>query len=150
MARKPFVPPRPIVRAAWRVHRAIARRGPGRGLWRPGQRNAWGALQLTTRGRLSGQQRVVIVAYLLDGDRLHTLAMNGWGEGHPAWWQNLQADPHAEVMLPDGSSLAVHAHRAEGAEHERLWARWVEINPGMDRLAAERHTPTEVVVLDPV
>ena len=34
--------------------------------------------------------------------------MNGWGEGHPAWWLNLQAQPDAVVRLawiPDFTQL---------------------------------------------
>jgi hypothetical protein len=30
---------------------------------------------------------------------LVALAMNGWGEGHPAWWLNLAAHPDAVVRL---------------------------------------------------
>ncbi|WP_210418153.1 nitroreductase/quinone reductase family protein [Ruania zhangjianzhongii] len=73
--------------------------------------------------------------------------MNGWAEGHPAWWRNLQADPRGTVVLSDGSSHAVLAHRADGEERQPLWDRWLEVNPGLDQLAAVRHTPTDVVVL---
>lgn len=149
MSRKPFVPPRFVVTSAWRIHRAIARRGPGRGLWRPGERNAYGALTLTTTGRRSGEARAAIVGYLEDGDRVHTLAMNGWGEGHPAWWLNLMADPRATAEFSDGSTRPMAAHRAEGAEFDRLWGAWLEIEPGSAALAAERRTPTDVVVLSP-
>ncbi|WP_221584875.1 nitroreductase/quinone reductase family protein [Microbacterium sp. G2-8] len=148
MTRTPFIPPRVVVTTAWKVHRAIARRGPGRGLWHPGERNTWGALVLTTTGRRSGERRPAIVGYLEDGDRLHTLAMNGWGEGHPAWWRNLLADPRATVTLPDGSVEDVIAHRADGDEHARLWAEWLRIEPGSAALAARRTTPTDVVVLE--
>ncbi|QOR70576.1 nitroreductase family deazaflavin-dependent oxidoreductase [Ruania alkalisoli] len=150
MPRTPFVPPRPIVTAAWKVHRAIARRGPGRGLWEPGQRNAWGALSLTTLGRRSGRERTVILGYLPDGVRWHTLAMNGWGEGHPDWWLNVRARPEATITLSDGSTHAVLTHRAEGDEHRRLWGAWVALEPAIVELAARRSTPTEVAVLTPV
>ncbi|WP_110589900.1 nitroreductase/quinone reductase family protein [Microbacterium suaedae] len=145
--RKPFVPPRFVVSTAWRIHRAIARRGPGRGLWEPGARNAWGALTLTTTGRRSGDPRIAIVGYLDDGDALHTLAMNGWREGHPAWWLNLQSDPRARVAMPDGSAHDVVAHRATDAERDRLWREWQRIDPQIDDLAARRTTPTDIVVL---
>jgi len=48
-------------------------------------------MRLTTTGRRSGQNRSVILGYIEDGPKLVTLAMNGWGEGEPAWWLNLQA-----------------------------------------------------------
>lgn len=39
----------------------------------------------------------MILGYLEDGPNLVTLAMNGWQEGHPAWWLNLRARPEAVV-----------------------------------------------------
>jgi hypothetical protein len=47
----------------------------------------------------------VILGYFEDGENLVTMAMNGWGEGEPAWWLNLQAHPDARVELADGSRL---------------------------------------------
>ena len=34
-----------------------------------------------------------------DGPNLIALAMNGWADGEPAWWLNLQAHPEAEVKF---------------------------------------------------
>lgn len=149
MAAKPFVPPRWFVKTAWKVHRGIARRGAGRGLWTTDDKRGWGALKLITTGRRSGREREAILGYLEDGDDFHALAMNGWGEGHPAWWTNLKAKPQARIMLADGSMHDVVAHRATGEEHERLWAHWMQIEPELEPLAARRTTPTDVVVLSP-
>ena len=71
------------------------------GLWRP-KRGRWGTARLTTTGRRTGQQRSVIVGYFEDGPNLVTLAMNGWADGEPAWWLNLQAHPDATVDLVKG------------------------------------------------
>ncbi|OCG72832.1 nitroreductase/quinone reductase family protein [Microbacterium sediminis] len=147
--KRPFVPPRWFVTTAWRIHRAIARRGPGRGLWTTADRRGWGSLTLHTRGRRSGEPRLAVVAYLEDGGRWHTLAMNGWSEGHPAWWLNLKADPRATVALADGSRHEVVASRAAGTERDRLWAAWCATNADLDALAASRRTPTDVVLLTP-
>ncbi|MFD0523328.1 nitroreductase/quinone reductase family protein [Paractinoplanes durhamensis] len=148
MPDKPRVPPRWFIRIAWAVHRGIYRGSGGRlGLWGP-KPGKWGAMRLTTRGRRSGVQRSVIVAYFEDGPDLVTIAMNGWGEGEPAWWLNLQADPAATVELP-GGVRPVRAHAAAGAERERLWARWRELDADLDGYAARRTTPTTVVVLAP-
>lgn len=146
--RQPRLPPRWFVRAFWYGHRALLRLSGGRiGLWRP-KPNGWGALRLTTRGRRTGRQRQVVFGYVEDGPNLVTLAMNGWGEGEPAWWLNLKAHPDAEAELADGPRL-VTAREAEGEERERLWARWREINEDLDAYAARRSTDTEVVVLAP-
>jgi hypothetical protein len=75
--------------------------------------------------------------------------MNGWADGEPLWWLNLQAHPEAEVELAEGR-CTVRARAAEGAERTRLWARWREIDEKLDGYAALRSSETAVVVLEPV
>lgn len=146
---RPWVPPRWFVHIAWRVHRAIYRITGGRkGLWVPQDAKKWGAFRLTTTGRKSGKPRSVILAYFEDGPNVVTMAMNGWGEGHPAWWLNLQANP-AAIAEVDGEMRSVIAHAAEGDERDRLWARWQEFDAKLDAYATNRKTDTEVIVLAP-
>ena len=59
-------------------------------------------LRLRTIGRRTGEERSAILGYFEDGPNLVTLAMNGWAEGEPAWWLNLQAHPDATVDLVGG------------------------------------------------
>ena len=142
------VPPRWFVRLAWSTHRGLFRITRGRiGLWRP-KPGRWGAMRLTTIGRRSGQQRSVILGYFEDEANLVTMAMNGWSEGEPAWWLNLQAQPEARVEVADGD-YAVRGRRAEGEERARLWDRWRTIDKNLDEYAALRSTETAVVVLEP-
>ena len=142
------MPPRWFVLFFWHAHRALLRLTRGRvGLWRP-KPNGWGALRLTTTGRRTGQQRQVVVGYFEDGGDLVTMAMNGWGPAEPAWWLNLQEHPDAIVQTRDGTR-EVRARRARGAERERLWARWAEIDKDLDAYAARRPGETAVVVLEP-
>ena len=142
------VPPRWFVRTFWQAHRAVVRAtGARTGLWRP-KPGKWGALRLTTTGRRTGQQRHVIVGYFEDGPNLVTMAMNGWGEGEPAWWLNLQAQPDATVECKDGRRL-VTSRAAAGEERDRLWQCWREIDTGLDGYAALRSTQTAVVILEP-
>jgi deazaflavin-dependent oxidoreductase (nitroreductase family) len=144
---KPRVPPRWFVVTAWRVHRAFLRGSGGRGLRTP-RPDRWGMMQLTAIGRRSGEERSVILAYLEDGANLTTLAMNGWGAGEPAWWLNLQANPHATVRTPGGTRDVV-ARVATGAERERLWELWRATDENLDGFAELRPTETAVVVLEP-
>jgi deazaflavin-dependent oxidoreductase (nitroreductase family) len=144
------VPPRWFVHAAWRVHRALHRLSGGRFLWTTSNRRGWGALHLTTTGRRSGRERGVIVGFLEDGSSYVTLAMNGWQEGPPAWWLNLEAHPEAVVRVADGVPQRVRARRAEGAERERLWQRWREADPKLLAPASSRATVTPVVVFEPL
>lgn len=141
------MPPRWFVRFAWFFHRRLYRLTRGRlGLWRP-KGDKWGAMHLTTTGRRSGQERSVILGYFEDGPNLVTMAMNGWAEGEPAWWLNLQAHPEATVDVGSGR-LPVRGRAAVGDERSRLWARWREIDRKLDAYAARRPSETAVVILE--
>ena len=98
--RTPKHPPPWFVHTAWRVHRALYKLSGGRFLWTTSNKRGWGALRLATTGRKSGQERSVIIGYLEDGPNLVAMAMNGWDEGNPSWWLNLEAHPDAVVRLP--------------------------------------------------
>ena len=102
--RPPKIPPPFVKHLAWRVHRMLHRLSGGRFLWTPANKRGWGALRLTTIGRRSGQERSVILGYLDDGPNHVVLAMNGWDEGHPAWWLNLEARPDASCGSRTDSS----------------------------------------------
>ena len=146
---QPKVSPRWFVHGAWRVHRALYKLSGGRFLWTTSNKRGWGALRLTIVGRKSGQERNVIVGYLEDGPNLVLLAMNGWDEGHPAWWLNLEAHPDALVRLQDQEPRRVRAIEPEGEERARLWQRWVAVQPQLDGFARQRSTETPVIVLEP-
>jgi deazaflavin-dependent oxidoreductase (nitroreductase family) len=144
----PRLPPRWFIRLFWFAHRRVYRLTRGRlGLWRP-KPGKWGTLRLNVVGRRTGVERSVILGYFEDGADLVTLAMNGWGEGEPAWWLNLQAHPDVQVDLVEGPRR-VTGRAAAGEERERLWSRWREIDKNLDAYAARRSTETAVVILEP-
>ncbi len=147
--RPPRVPPPWVVHRAWRAHRALYRLSGGRFLWTTSNKRGWGALRLTTVGRNSGKERSVIIGYLEDGPNLIAIAMNGWDEGHPSWWRNLEAHPDAVVRLAGQASHGVRARPALGQERDRLWQLWAAVNPQLDAYAGLRSTETPVVVLEP-
>ncbi len=141
------VPPRWFVRLAWFTHRGLYRMTGGRvGLWRP-KPGRWGTMHLTTTGRRTGEERKVILGYYEDGPNLVTMA-NGWADGEPGWWLNLQAHPVASVNVGDGRR-SVKGRAAVGDERSRLWARWREIDSKLDSYAALRSSETAIVVLEP-
>lgn len=144
----PFLPPRWIIRVIWYAHRALYKVTRGRLGTKSAESGDYGTMRLTTIGRRTGAQRSVMVCYFEDGPDLVTLAMNGWGEGEPAWWLNLQADPYVAVDMPEGRRT-VRGRAADGEERSRLWARWREIDRDLDRYAALRSGETAVVVLEP-
>ena len=145
--REPRLQPRWFIKLFWKSHRALFRVMGRRVLW-SARAHRWGAMRLTTIGRRSGQERSVILGYFEDGPNLVTLAMNGWGEGEPAWWLNLQAHPQVRVQLTDGTREVV-AHAATGQERARLWDRWRALDKDLDGYARRRPTETAVVVLEP-
>jgi F420H(2)-dependent quinone reductase len=147
--RPPKHPPPWFVHTAWRVHRALYRLSGGGFLWTTSNKRGWGSLRLTTVGRKSAQERSVIIGYLEDGPNLVALAMNGWDEGSPAWWLNLEAHPDAVIRLADKQPRSVHARVAAGDERKRLWQRWVAVDPRIGAFAGRRSTETPVIVLEP-
>jgi deazaflavin-dependent oxidoreductase (nitroreductase family) len=143
------MPPPWFVHVFWRGHRLVYRLSGGHFLWTTASKRGWGALRLTTVGRKSGRERSVILGYLDDGPNLVTLAMNGWDEGHPAWWLNLEAQPDAVVRLAHQRPRPVRARAAVGDERDRLWQLWAGVDPNLDAYAGRRSTETPVVVLEP-
>lgn len=146
----PTLPPAWFKHLFWRVHRFGYRLLGARVLWTPATKRGWGAMHLTTIGRHSGERRGVILGYVEDGPTPVVLAMNGWDEGEPAWWLNLEANPEAVIRLKGQPECPVRARRVEGDERDRLWRRWAEIDEGLDAYAASRSADTPVVVFEPI
>jgi deazaflavin-dependent oxidoreductase (nitroreductase family) len=148
ITKPPKLPPVWFKHLFWRGHRILYRLIGGRALWTPSAKRGWGAMHLTTIGRRSGQRRSVIVGYIEDIAGPVVLAMNGWDEGLPSWWLNLDAHPDAVIRLKGQPERAVRARRAEGDERDRLWRRWAEIDEGLDAYADSRSADTPVVVFE--
>ena len=147
--RPPKIPPPWFVHTAWRAHRALYRLSGGRFLWTTSNKRGWGALRLTTIGRKSGQERSVIIGYLEEGPNLVALAMNGWDEGHPSWWLNLEAHPDAVVRLAGQHPRPVRAARPRGTSVIGFGSAGSRSIRRSTRTAGLRSTETPVVVLEP-
>lgn len=146
----PKLPPAWFKHAFWRVHRLLYRVSGGHFLWTPASsKRGWGALHLTTIGCRTGRPRHVILGYLDDGPNLVVLAMNGWDDGHPAWWANVAAHPDVTVRLAGGRPRHMHARPATGEERDRLWAQWRAVDKDLDAYAASHTVDTPVVVFEP-
>ena len=145
----PKLPPVWFKHLFWRTHRFLYRLLGDRVLWTPASKRGWGAMHVTTIGRRSGERRSVILGYIEDGSTPVVLAMNGWDEGLPAWWRNLEANPDAVIQLKGQPMRRARARRVDGDERDRLWRRWAEIDEGLDAYAASRSAETPVVVFEP-
>ena len=130
--RVPRSPPPWFVHTAWRLIARCTDSGAAASVDHVEQARL-GALRLTTIGRKSGQERSVIIGYLEDGPNLVALAMNGWDEGHPSWWLNLEA--HSRRRRSIGGQHPPGARTPSvGEERDRLWQRWVAVDPRIDAL----------------
>src|SRR5579884_3094849 len=101
-------------------------------------------LLLTTTGRKSGEPRTTPLIHRTDGERWVIVASKGGWPQHPIWFQNLQADPDAEIELP-GEKVPVRASVAEGEERARLWSMMCEVWPAYDEY--QQKTDREIPVV---
>jgi deazaflavin-dependent oxidoreductase (nitroreductase family) len=110
----------------------------------------WGLpiVLLTTTGRRTAKKRTVPLCSFRDGDDQVVIASYGGLDQAPAWWLNLQANPHAELVA-GRERRTVTARNAAADERARLWAEVTARAPGY--LDYERRTTREipVVILQP-
>jgi F420H(2)-dependent quinone reductase len=134
-----------LVRSATRylgaLHRLLSRVSGGR----VGGR-VWDlpVVLLTTTGRRSGKRRTVPLCSFRDGDDVVVIASYGGLDQPPAWWLNLEANPHAELQEGRTRRL-VTARNAGPGERERLWAEVTSRAPGY--LEYECRTAREIPVV---
>lgn len=103
-------------------------------------------LLLSTNGRKSGEPRTTPLIYRSDGDRWIIVASKGGAPEHPGWYENLLADPDAEIQVKD-QTVPVRASAAEGDERHRLWSLMAEVWPAYDEYQAKTDREIPVVVL---
>jgi deazaflavin-dependent oxidoreductase (nitroreductase family) len=106
-------------------------------------------LLLTTRGRVSGHPRTVVLPHFEAGEgRLAIVGSRGGMPTDPHWARNLRAHPEARIFL-DRRDISVDVALAEGAERERLWASITARSPVyavyQQRAAAHREIPVFVL-----
>ncbi|ALE84635.1 nitroreductase/quinone reductase family protein [Pseudonocardia sp. HH130629-09] len=84
-------------------------------------------VELTTRGRRSGEPRTVLLTAPLHGDGKYVVvASRGGDDRHPAWFLNLRADPDVEVAVQGGPRVPMRARIADPAERATLWPQVTE------------------------
>ena len=103
-------------------------------------------LLLETVGRRTGVRRTSPLLYLRDGEDFVVVAANAGHPGHPAWWLNLTADPHAVVQIGH-ERRAVVGEAVEGLRREELWRRFARMYAGLDRYQEQARRRFPVVVL---
>jgi deazaflavin-dependent oxidoreductase (nitroreductase family) len=104
-------------------------------------------LLLTTKGRVSGQERTTPLIFRSDGERWVIIASQGGAPDHPHWYKNLVRDPQATIQVKD-ERIPVRAHDAEGEERSRLWSLMTENWPAYDSYQRRTARQIPVVVLE--
>jgi deazaflavin-dependent oxidoreductase (nitroreductase family) len=129
----------------WKVHRFLYRVSGGR---IGGSVVGMPVLLLTTKGRKSGEPRSNILTYIPKGRTSVVIASNAGEPRHPAWWLNLQADPHASVQRGQDVTPVV-AREADGQERADLWAELLRMNASYAEYESRTTRRIPVVVLEP-
>ncbi|GAB7146530.1 nitroreductase family deazaflavin-dependent oxidoreductase [Mycobacterium riyadhense] len=88
------------------------------------------AVILTTTGAKSGKPRTVALMGIPRPDGVAVVATNYGNAKHPGWYHNLKASPAVKVTM-DGGTWDATARLATPVEREEIWAKGVEIFPGL-------------------
>ena len=105
-------------------------------------------LLLISKGRKSGEQRMLPLIYKKVGDDYVIVASKGGAPAHPAWYLNLVSTPDCEIRVGK-DSFTVKARDSAGEERSRLWDELAEVYPPYNdykKTAGDREIP--VVVLE--
>jgi deazaflavin-dependent oxidoreductase (nitroreductase family) len=96
---------------------------------------------LTTTGAKSGKRRTVALLGIPHPDGVAVVATNYGDAKHPGWYYNLKANPAATVTI-EGDTWGATARLATPGERDEIWAKGVEIFPGLTKeqaWAGNRH-----------
>lgn len=99
-------------------------------------------LLLTTRGRKTGRERTLPLAYVEVKGELVIVASNGGSPQPPAWWLNLQAATTARVQV-GGERFEASWRSAPQAERMEYWRKLQAAIPAyrIYRVRTDREIP---------
>jgi deazaflavin-dependent oxidoreductase (nitroreductase family) len=130
------------------IHRLVLKVSGGRAGWTAMEMPV---LELTTKGRKSGQPRsVMLTSPLREGSALVVVASRGGDDRSPAWFHNLQANPDVEVRLQGKPRRRMRARVATAAERERLWPLVIADHKNYADYQTKTAREIPLVLLEPV
>ena len=144
------VPPPRFVRvlAVAFVHRALYYRlSGGRFLWTTSNKRGWGACA-SRRSAQVGERTQCHHRLPRRRPDFVALAMNGGTRPSFVVAQSRGAPGRCRSVGTPASAPGARTPPA-GEESDRLWQRWVAVDPNLDAYAGRRSTETPVIVLEP-
>ena len=105
-------------------------------------------LLLTTKGRKSGEPKVLPLIYGEAGNAYVIIASKGGAPSHPAWYLNLSAHPEVEVQVA-AKRFHAKARTATGSERSTLWDQMVGAYAPYTEYQKRTEREIPVVVLEP-
>ncbi|MEX0767394.1 MAG: nitroreductase/quinone reductase family protein [Microthrixaceae bacterium] len=113
-----------LMKAMNSAHRVILRVSGGKIGW---SAQSMPVIELTTIGRQSGQERVVLLTSpVQQGDTLVVVASRGGDDRHPAWYLNLVKNPEVGVVLKGQPKQQMTARVASAQERAELWPQVIK------------------------
>ena len=109
------------------------------------------ALELTTTGRRTGQQRTVLLTSpVQEGTTWVIVASRGGDDQAPAWYLNLCAHPEVEASLQGGPVEPMLARTASGEERARLWPLVTAAYKGYATYQTRTDREIPLILLEPI
>jgi deazaflavin-dependent oxidoreductase (nitroreductase family) len=105
-------------------------------------------LLLKTKGRKSGEARLLPLIYGRDGKDVILIASKGGAPADPAWYLNLVADPEVEIQI-ENKKWRGRARTVTGPDHDRIYAMMSKIYPPYIEYQAKTDRRIPVVAIEP-
>lgn len=105
-------------------------------------------LLLMTKGRKTGKERTAPLLYLREGDRFYVVASKGGFPVHPAWYNNLVAEPKVEIQVGADVKPLV-ARTISEDEKTRVWPKLVAMYADYQMYQDRTDRSIPVVALEP-
>ncbi|GCE09869.1 hypothetical protein KDAU_71980 [Dictyobacter aurantiacus] len=113
-----------------------------------GKVEGWAPLiLLTTKGARSGQERIIPLMYVPDGDRILAVASKGGNPKHPDWYLNILAHPEVTVEVGN-EKFTTAAKILTGEERARAYKRAAEVFPPYAEYQQKTSREIPVIALD--
>lgn len=109
--------------------------------------NGMKTLLLTTKGRKSGDARVLPLIYGKADEGYVIVASKGGHTHHPSWYLNLDANPDVEIQVGE-ATMQGRARTSEGEERAKLWNFMCESFPTYNEYQARTKREIPVVVIE--